>query len=82
MTLFYFAGDRLLAIAFGYLETANGVGGILGSLLGGYLHDISGTYQYSFVAGGVSIFVGLVPFVILVACKRIETHRLSSTSAP
>lgn len=75
-----FAGDRLLAVAFGYLEVATGVGGILGPLCGGYLYDVTGTYQYSFVASGIALLLGVVPFSFMVLYKKVKARTKSSAT--
>lgn len=73
-------GDRLLAIVFGYLETATGIGGILGPLCGGYLYDLTGTYQYSFVASGVAILIGVVPFPFIFLYKKVKSQTKASAA--
>lgn len=73
-------GDALMTVAFGYLETANGIGGIIGPVVGGYLFDMSGTYQYSFIASGLSLIVGVIPFILLIVMKKICRNRRENLS--
>ena len=48
----------------GILLSGVGIGGFIGPWLGGYIHDISGSYYYAFVIGIISLCIACVVFWI------------------
>jgi MFS family permease len=54
-----FAGPELGAIL-GVVQAGGGLGGAIGPFLGGWLFDITGSYELAFVAAGVAVAGGAV----------------------
>ena len=55
-----FYGVRNLGVNYGSLFTAFGVAGVTGSVLGGRVRDLFGSYTYAFITCGVMLLVGAV----------------------
>ena len=53
-----FYGVRNLGVNYGLVFTAFGVAGVTGSVLGGRVRDLFGSYTYAFVTCGVMLLVG------------------------
>jgi OFA family oxalate/formate antiporter-like MFS transporter len=64
-----FYGVRNLGVNYGSLFTAFGVAGVTGSLLGGRVRDLFGSYTYAFITCGVMLLVGAVLAFALQAPK-------------
>jgi MFS family permease len=54
-----FAGPELGAIL-GVVQAGGGLGGAIGPFLGGWLFDITGSYELAFIAAGVAVAGGAV----------------------
>ena len=55
-----FYGVRNLGVNYGLIFTAFGVAGVTGSILGGRVSDIFGSYNYAFVASAIMLLLGAV----------------------
>ena len=55
-----FYGVRNLGVNYGLLFTAFGVAGVTGSVLGGRMRDLFGSYTYAFITCGVMLLLGAV----------------------
>ena len=55
-----FYGVRNLGVNYGSLFTAFGVAGVTGSVLGGRVRDLLGSYTYAFILCGIMLLVGAV----------------------
>ena len=55
-----FYGVRNLGVNYGLVFTAFGVAGVTGSVLGGRVRDLFGSYTYAFVTCGVMLLIGAV----------------------
>jgi MFS transporter, OFA family, oxalate/formate antiporter len=55
-----FYGVRNLGVNYGWVFTAFGVAGVTGSVLGGRVRDLLGSYTYAFVMCGLMLLVGAV----------------------
>jgi OFA family oxalate/formate antiporter-like MFS transporter len=64
-----FYGVRNLGVNYGSLFTAFGVAGVTGSVLGGRVRDLFGSYTYAFITCGVMLLVGAVLAFLLRAPK-------------
>jgi OFA family oxalate/formate antiporter-like MFS transporter len=64
-----FYGVRNLGVNYGSLFTAFGVAGVTGSVLGGRVRDMFGSYTYAFITCGVMLLVGAVLAFLLRAPK-------------
>jgi hypothetical protein len=64
-----FYGVRNLGVNYGSVFTAFGVAGVTGSVLGGRVRDLFGSYTYAFVACGVMLLAGAVLAFLLKAPK-------------
>jgi OFA family oxalate/formate antiporter-like MFS transporter len=64
-----FYGVRHLGVNYGSLFTAFGVAGVTGSVLGGRVRDLFGSYTYAFITCGVMLLVGAVLAFLLRAPK-------------
>jgi MFS transporter, OFA family, oxalate/formate antiporter len=64
-----FYGIRNLGVNYGLVFTAFGVAGVIGSVLGGRVRDLFGSYTYAFVSCGVMLLVGAVVALALRAPK-------------
>ncbi len=53
-------GVKNLGVNYGFVFTAFGVGGVLGSLLGGRVRDLFGTYDKAYAAVGIMLLVAIV----------------------
>jgi OFA family oxalate/formate antiporter-like MFS transporter len=64
-----FYGVRNLGVNYGLVFTAFGVAGVTGSVLGGRVRDLFGSYTYAFTTCGVMLLVGAVLALALRAPK-------------
>ena len=55
-----FYGVRNLGVNYGTVFTAFGVAGVTGSVLGGRVRDLFGSYTYAFIGCGVMLLLGAV----------------------
>jgi len=55
-----FYGVRNLGVNYGSVFTAFGVAGVTGSVLGGRVRDLLGSYTYAFIMCGIMLLVGAV----------------------
>jgi MFS transporter, OFA family, oxalate/formate antiporter len=53
-----FYGVRNLGVNYGWVFTAFGVAGVTGSVLGGRVRDLFGSYSYAFVTCGIMLLAG------------------------
>ncbi len=60
-----FYGVRNLGVNYGFVFTAFGVAGVTGSVLGGRVRDLFGSYAYAFVTCGIMLLGGAVLAFIL-----------------
>ena len=72
-----FYGVRNLGVNYGSLFTAFGVAGVTGSVLGGRVRDLFGSYTYAFITCGVMLVLGAV-LAFALRAPKIEP----SSSAP
>ncbi len=71
-----FYGIRNLGVNYGLLFTAFGVAGVTGSVLGGRVRDLFGSYSYAFITCGVMLLIGAVLALVL---RTPKGHRLCAT---
>ena len=64
-----FYGVRNLGVNYGLLFTAFGVAGVTGSVLGGRVRDLFGSYAYAFTTCGVMLLAGAVLAFLLKSPK-------------
>ena len=58
-------GTKSHGTIYGAIMLATGIGGALGPLLAGYIHDTKGSYSIAIIIGAIVLFVGMVcSFVI------------------
>ncbi len=62
-----FYGVRNLGVNYGFVFTAFGVAGVTGSVLGGRVRDLFGSYSYAFVTCGIMLLAGAVLALFLKA---------------
>jgi MFS transporter, OFA family, oxalate/formate antiporter len=72
-----FYGVRNLGVNYGSLFTAFGVAGVTGSVLGGRVRDLFGSYTYAFITCGIMLLVGAVLAFFLKAPKAETAPSLS-----
>jgi len=81
-----FYGVRNLGVNYGSLFTAFGVAGVTGSVLGGRVRDVFGSYTYAFISCGVMLLVGAMLAFALRAPKTapvpVAPSRHSETERP
>jgi MFS family permease len=75
-----FHGKHFGAIA-GILLTGMGAGGIIGPWLGGFIHDVTGSYQSAFILSIVCFALSCVAFWIAAPRKAARLHHRAG-SAP
>ncbi|MFQ5761745.1 MAG: MFS transporter, partial [Candidatus Bathyarchaeia archaeon] len=74
-------GPRAYSAVFGILSTAFGVGGFIGPLTGGFIHDLSGSYNLAFIMLG-ALFAFSALFSLLLrppSSRRGVPHVLGSS---
>jgi OFA family oxalate/formate antiporter-like MFS transporter len=71
-----FYGIRNLGVNYGLVFTAFGVAGVTGSVLGGRVRDLFGSYNYAFITCGVMLLIGAV---LALALRAPKAHRLCPT---
>jgi MFS family permease len=71
-----FSGPKI-GVIFGYLEISFGFGSAIGSWLGGYLFDITGSYAWPFA---VCFLCFILSGLAIFACTRWQTRELSRAS--
>ena len=69
-----FYGVRNLGVNYGLVFTAFGVAGVTGSVLGGRVRDLFGSYTYAFITCGMMLLVGAV---LAWALRPPKGHRLA-----
>ena len=75
-----FYGIRNLGVNYGFVFTAFGVAGVTGSVLGGRVRDLFGSYTYAFITCGIMLLVGAVLALILKA-PMTESAPLAASPA-
>jgi OFA family oxalate/formate antiporter-like MFS transporter len=75
-----FYGLRNLGVNYGFVFTAFGVAGVTGSVLGGRVRDLFGSYTYAFITCGIMLLVGAVLALILKA-PMTESAPLAASPA-
>jgi len=60
-----FYGVRNLGVNYGLVFTAFGVAGVTGSVLGGRVRDLFGSYSYAFVTCGIMLLLGAALALVL-----------------
>ena len=68
-----FYGIRNLGVNYGWVFTAFGVAGVTGSVLGGRVRDLFGSYSYAFVTCGIMLLLGTVLALVLKGPKATQT---------
>ena len=68
-----FYGVRNLGVNYGLVFTAFGVAGVTGSVLGGRVRDLFGSYTYAFITCGVMLLAGAV---LAWALRAPKGHRI------
>ena len=71
-----FYGVRNLGVNYGSLFTAFGVAGVTGSVLGGRVRDVFGSYTYAFTICGIMLLVGAA-LAFTVKAPRIEAAAIA-----
>ncbi len=71
-----FYGVRNLGVNYGLVFTAFGVAGVTGSVLGGRVRDLFGSYTYAFVTCGIMLLVGAA---LALALRAPRNDRLCLT---
>jgi MFS family permease len=66
-------GTKNYGAILGTLMIATAIGGGLGPVIGGYLHDILGNYHQAFRVGGIVLFIGFV-LAFLLRAPSIKTQ--------
>jgi MFS transporter, OFA family, oxalate/formate antiporter len=74
-----FYGVRNLGVNYGSLFTAFGVAGVTGSVLGGRVRDVFGSYAYAFMICGGMLLLGAV-LAFLLKAPRYEVAPLPASS--
>ena len=74
-----FYGVRNLGVNYGSLFTAFGVAGVTGSVLGGRVRDLFGSYTYAFITCGVMLLVGAL-LAFLLRAPKIEPAPVAPSS--
>jgi len=74
-----FYGVRNLGVNYGLVFTAFGVAGVAGSVLGGRVRDLFGSYSYAFVTCGIMLLAGAVLAFVL---KAPSTESATSAAGP
>ena len=64
--------ERVRGIGFGIILTCQGFGNVLGPAIAGIFRDITGDYWWSFVAMSVMALLGIIPIVLIVACRKTK----------
>jgi MFS family permease len=81
-TIFAGAADLFYGKHFGSINgvvlAGMGIGGAFGPWVGGYLYDLSGTYQDAFILSAATFIVSAVTFVFAAPRKGITRHSLPS----
>jgi len=81
-TIFAGAADLFYGKHFGSINgivlAGMGIGGAFGPWVGGYLYDLSGTYQDAFILSAATFIVSAVTFVFSAPRKGITRHSLPS----
>ncbi len=67
---------RKIGLIFGYLEISFGFGSALGSWLGGYLFDLTGSYAWPLV---VCLCCFIISGIAIHACSRWQARQLTSS---
>ena len=60
-----FYGVKNLGVNYGLIFTAFGVAGVTGSVLGGKIGDVFGSYQYAFVICGIMVLIGAASALLI-----------------
>jgi MFS family permease len=63
-----FRGKQIATI-YGTLVFGGGLGLALGSLSGGLIHDLTGSYDALLAYGLVSVILGMIPFLVISALR-------------
>jgi OFA family oxalate/formate antiporter-like MFS transporter len=71
-----FYGVRNLGVNYGSLFTAFGVAGVTGSVLGGRVRDVFGSYTYAFTICGIMLLVGAA------LAFTVKAPRMEAAAAP
>ena len=64
--------ERVRGIGFGIILTCQGFGHVLGPPIAGVFRDITGDYWWSFVALSVMALLGIIPIVVMAACRKTK----------
>ena len=63
-----FRGKRIATI-YGTIVFGGGLGAAFGSLSGGLIHDLAGSYDALLAYGLVSVILGMIPFLVMPALR-------------
>ena len=77
-----FYGVRNLGVNYGTVFTAFGVAGVTGSVLGGRVRDLFGSYTYAFIVCGIMLLVGAALAFLLRAPKIEPAPAAAASAAP
>ena len=75
-----FYGVRNLGVNYGSLFTAFGVAGVTGSVLGGRVRDVFGSYAYAFTICGIMLLVGAA-LAFTVKAPRLQAAAIAPSPA-
>ncbi|MBC8470818.1 MAG: MFS transporter [Planctomycetes bacterium] len=64
--------ERVRGVGFGIILTCQGFGNVLAPALVGLLRDITGNYWWSFAAMFVMALLGIIPIVVIAACRKTK----------
>ena len=65
-------GGRRFGLIYGLLNVGNGLGGAIGPWLGGFVHDVTGSYRIVFLASVVFCALGSSCFWVAARRRRID----------
>lgn len=60
---------REIATIYGTIVFGGGLGSAFGSLTGGLIHDLTGSYDAVLAYGLVSAVIGMIPFLVMSALR-------------
>lgn len=73
-------GTKRLGVNYGIMLTAWGIGGVVGPMIGGYMFDMTGKYDYAFLTGAILAISTLI--FIYVATRKRFGYRDSGRKSP
>jgi MFS family permease len=64
--------ERVRGVGFGIILTCQGFGNVFGPAIAGIFRDITGDYLWSFAAMFVMALLGIIPLVVIAACRKTK----------